>query len=54
MALLNAVNQPRQNIINFLTFGVSSPTDMVTQPGQGVDFEEASEFGVPVASRIHA
>ena len=52
MALLNAVNQPRQNIINFLTFNVSSPTDMVTQPGQGVDFEEASEFGVPVGSRI--
>jgi hypothetical protein len=52
MQLLNAVNQPRQNIINFLTFGVTQITETVTQPGQGVDFEEASEFGVPVGSRI--
>jgi len=52
MALLNAVNQPRQNIINFLTFGVSNIVETVTQPGQGVDFEEASEFGLPVGSRI--
>lgn len=52
MALLNAVNQPRQNLINFLTFSVGSPTETVTQPGQGVDFEEATEYGEPVGSRI--
>lgn len=52
MDLLNAVNQPRQNIINFLTFPVNQITETVTQPGQGMDFEPATEFGVPVGSRI--
>lgn len=52
MALLNAVNQPRQNLINFLTFGVNQTTETVTQPGQGVDFEEASEFGEPIGQRV--
>lgn len=52
MALLNAVNGPRQSLINFLTFGVTSPFEPVTQVGDGVDFEEASEFGEPVGSRI--
>jgi hypothetical protein len=50
--LLNQVNTSRQALINFLTFGVGSPTELVAQPGQGVDFEEASEFGEPVGSRI--
>lgn len=52
MALLNAVNQPRQNLINFLTFPVTTNPETVTQPGQGVDFEESTEFGEPVGSRI--
>lgn len=52
MALLNTVNTQRQALINFLTYSVTNPTEMVTQPGQGVDFEEASEFGEPVGSRI--
>jgi hypothetical protein len=52
MSLLNVVNDQRQALINFLTFGVGTPTELVTQPGQGVDFEEASEFGEPVGSRI--
>jgi hypothetical protein len=52
MDLLNIVNGQRQALINFLTFSVSQPTELVTQPGQGVDFEEASEFGEPVGSRI--
>lgn len=52
MDLLNAVNQPRQNLINFLTFPVTAVTETVAQPGQGVDFEEASEYGEPVGSRI--
>jgi hypothetical protein len=52
MDLLNIVNTSRQSLINFLTFGVTNPTDLVTQPGSGVDFEPASEFGEPVGSRI--
>lgn len=52
MALLNTVNGQRQALINFLTYSVTQPTELVTQPGQGVDFEEASEFGEPVGSRI--
>lgn len=52
MDLLNAVNSQRQALINFLTFSVAQPFELVTQPGQGVDFEEASEFGEPVGSRI--
>lgn len=52
MALLDAVNGQRQALINFLTFSVTQPTELVTQPGQGVDFEEATEFGEPVGSRI--
>lgn len=50
--LLNEVNAERQALIDFLTFSVGSPTETVTQPGQGVDFEEASEYGEPVGSRI--
>lgn len=50
--LLNEVNSSRQALINFLTFGVGTPTELVAQPGQGVDFEEASEYGEPVGSRI--
>lgn len=52
MALLNAVNTPRQTLINFLTFPVTNIVETVTQPGAGVDFEPASEFGEPVGSRI--
>src|SRR6185295_18434020 len=52
MSLLNAVNSSRQALINFLIFPVSNPIENVAQPGEGVDFEEASEFGVPVGSRV--
>lgn len=51
-SLLNAVNAERQALINFLTFRVGAPTETVAQPGQGVDFEEASEYGEPVGSRV--
>lgn len=51
-ALLNQVNAQRQALINFLIFPVTQPVEQVTQPGQGVDMEEASEFGEPVGSRI--
>lgn len=52
MALLNAANTSRQALINFLTFGVTQPVENVAQPGEGVDFEEASEFGEPMGARI--
>lgn len=52
MELLNAVNGERQALVNFLTFPVTQPVEMVAQPGQGVDFEEASEFGEPTGARI--
>jgi hypothetical protein len=52
MDLLNAINNPRQTLINFLTFPVTNIVETVTQPGAGVDFELASEFGEPVGSRI--
>lgn len=52
MALLNSVNAGRQALIDFLTFGVTSPIEAVAQAGQGVDFERATEFGEPVGARI--
>lgn len=52
IALLNSVNAQRQGIINFLTFPVSNPLEMVPQAGDGVDFEESSEFGEPVGARV--
>lgn len=52
MELLNAVNSERQAIIDFLTFPVTNPLEMVAQAGDGVDFEEASEFGEPVGARV--
>lgn len=52
MDLLNAVNESRQAIIRFLTFSVQQPVELVAQPGSGVDFEDATEFGEPVGSRV--
>jgi len=52
MELLGAVNGQRQSLINFLSFPVTTPVEQVVQPGEGVDFEEASEFGEPVGARI--
>lgn len=52
MQLLNAANGQRQALIRFLTFPVSQPVEQVVQPGEGVEFEEATEFGEPVGSRI--
>jgi hypothetical protein len=52
MELLNSVNASRQAIINFLTYEVTNPTDTVAQNGDGVDFEEATELGEPVGSRV--
>lgn len=52
MDLLNAANASRQALINFLTYPVTSPTELVPQPGDGVDFEDATEQGQPSGSRI--
>lgn len=52
MQLLNAANASRQAIINFLSYNVTVPTETVAQPGDGVDFEEMTELGVPVSSRV--
>lgn len=52
MALLNAANASRQALINFLIFPVTQPFENVAQPGDGVEMEEASEFGEPMGSRI--
>lgn len=50
--LLNAVNGGRQALIQFLTFPVTNNVELVAQPGEGVDFEDASEFGEPTGSRL--
>lgn len=52
MDLIEAVNATRTPLINFLTYPTDRPVEAVAQPGDGVDFEEASEFGEPVGSRI--
>lgn len=52
MRLLNAVNDERQALIRFLTFNVTNPLERVAQQGSGVDFEDASESGEPVGSRV--
>ena len=52
LRLLNAVNAERQSLIRFLTFSVQNPVELVAQIGDGVDFEEASEFGEPVGARM--
>lgn len=47
---LDLWNQTRQTIVDFLTYPVSNQIETVAQ-GTQVDFEAASEFGVPVAVR---
>lgn len=54
MTVLNAVNEERQALIRFLTFPVTRPVDTVALPGDGVEFEEATEFGEPVGRRVLA
>lgn len=52
LEMLNAANGQRQALIRFLTFSVQQPLELVPQQGSGVDFEETSEFGEPVAQRV--
>lgn len=44
-------NAARQPLIDFLSYSVQRPIEPVPQPGQTVDFEVASEFGVPKGAR---
>lgn len=47
-------NRERQALIDFLSYGVTNPVETVPQFGDGVDFEVASEFGVPMGTRTEA
>lgn len=47
-ATLQAFNQHRQTLVDFLTFPVTNNIETVPQ-GNTVNFEQASEFGVPQA-----
>lgn len=50
-ATLEIFNTRRQTLIDLLTFSVTDPIERVPQVGT-VDFEDASEFGVPKAVRL--
>jgi hypothetical protein len=49
--VLAALNARRQPIVDLLTFAVQNPVETVPQVGSSVNFERASEFGLPVAVR---
>lgn len=49
-ASMDLWNQPRTNLVNFLSYRVNQPVEDVGQV-VGDDFEEASEFGVPKSIR---
>lgn len=48
---LQLLNAQRQPLIDLLTYTVPRPVENVPQAGNPNSFEEASEFGVPVAMR---
>jgi hypothetical protein len=50
-ATLAIYNERRNTLISMLTFDVTDPIERVPQVGS-VDFEDASEFGVPKAVRL--
>lgn len=50
-AAITQWNADRQDLVDFLTYGVTEPVEEVAVPGQGSDFEEATEFGVPKSIR---
>ena len=50
-AALAMYNADRDRLFGAITFGVTQPIEDVFQGGDTVDFEEASEFGVPVGIR---
>lgn len=50
-AVLAQWNADRQKLINFLTYPVTEPVEYVPIVGSSGDFQEASEYGVPVGIR---
>lgn len=50
-ATLAIQNANRNALVSFLSYGVNEPVVTVPQFGAGVDFEVASEFGVPKSAR---
>ena len=49
--MLAEYNSQRQTMVDFLVTPVTNPTEIIAQPGQGGEFEEASEYGVPKGIR---
>lgn len=49
--VLEQWNADRQRMVNFLTFPVTDPIEDVPVVGSSGDFQEASEYGVPVGIR---
>lgn len=50
-AVLDALRGQRQPVIDLLTYTVARPYERIPQAGSNMNFEKASEFGVPVAVR---
>lgn len=50
--VVNANNEPRDNLVSFLTFPVTDPIDRVPQAGNLVNFEVATEYGEPRGVRV--
>jgi len=49
--VLDALREQRQPLIDLLTYTVVRPYERIPQAGSNMNFEKASEFGVPVAVR---
>jgi hypothetical protein len=50
--VVNINNEPRDNLVSFLTFNVTNPVDRVPQAGNLVNFEVATEYGEPRGVRV--
>lgn len=50
--VVNINNEPRDNLVSFLTFNVTDPVDRVPQAGNLVNFEVATEYGEPRGVRV--
>lgn len=50
-AVLDRYNQQRQPLVDLLTYTVTENIATIPQVGSNINFEKASEFGVPVAVR---
>jgi len=50
--VVNLNNEPRDNMVSFLTFPVTEPVERVPQAGNLVNFEVATEYGEPRGVRV--